>query len=144
MVNNLPIKDYSGVWGQLYQQFLDKVEDILGPLNIAPENSRTCWLYISNKNLYKGGIHHHENTSTVNGVYYFSVPDTSDDRDAAIAFYDPTGKEIFYHKPKECELLIFPNYLLHQPLPTMSDKHRFSINMEIKCDWPETFGDRIY
>ena len=144
MQNNFPIKDTTGIWDNLYQQFLDKTVELFGSLEIFPSNKRTCWLYMSNKNYYKGGIHDHVKTSVINAVYYFSVPFTSNEKDGAIAFYNTDHKEIFFYKPKEGDLLIFPNYFLHQPLPTSSEKYRFSINMEIQCTWPMAFGEIPY
>jgi len=139
--SNFEIQDPKGVWAKVYDQFIDKTQEILGPLNIHHNvNKRSCWLYSMNRKFYKGGIHHHINSSIVNAVYYFSIPDITDYRDSAIAFYDKNDEEFWHYKPREGDLVIFPNYLKHQPLPTKSEKFRFSINMEIICDWPKAFG----
>lgn len=140
--NNFPISDPDKTWDSLYQRFLDKTQEILGRLTLLPDNSRTCWLYMMNKDFYRDGIHHHMNTSVINAVYYFSVPESKEYRDSAIAFYNDDDTEFWHYKPREGDLVFFPNYLKHQPLPTTSEKYRFAINMEIKCEWPAAFGRR--
>ena len=137
--NNFKIRDRDGTWDRLYQKFLEKTQELLGPLHIHANNKRDCWCYASNKDFYRSGIHNHMRTSIINAVYYFSIPTIDDERDSAISFYDDNKKEVWYYKPKECDLLIFPNYLKHQPLPTISEKYRISINLEIMCNMPEVF-----
>jgi len=144
--NSLKIDDPGRAWDNLYNKFLERTQEILGPLNVHwdhPKQNKFCWLYTANKNHYKGGIHHHLRSSTINGVYYFSVPDSKDYNDSAISFYDGNQNEIWSYRPRELDLIIMPNYLHHQPLPSNSDRYRFSINMEIVCDWPEKFGPNL-
>jgi hypothetical protein len=133
--NNFAINDPYGVWDNLYDTFLIKAQEIIGPFTLLESNKRTCWCYPSNNEYYRGGIHNHKNSSVINAVYYFSVPITDGYRDGAISFYDATENEIWTYKPREQDLLLFPNYLKHQPLPTSSKNYRFSINMEIMCNF---------
>ena len=138
--NSFIIDDSNKVWDHLYSQFLNKVTELFGPLTLLSNNKRAVWLYPANKDWYRGGIHNHMKTSVINGVYYFSMPETDNYRDGSIAFYDDNDNEIWIYKPRECDLLIFPNYLKHQPLPVKTEKYRFAINMEIFCTWPSAFG----
>jgi len=135
--NNFSINDVHGVWDRLYQNFFDKAQQFFGEIKLLEKNSRTVWCYATNENFYRGGIHDHKKTSVINAVYYFSVPDTRDYRDGAIAFYDNDDREIWCYKPRECDLVIFPSYLKHQPLPITSKMYRLALNMEIIC---EPFG----
>jgi hypothetical protein len=134
---NFPLKDDSGVWDNVYNQFVDRAEQIFGPLTIKEQNSKTCWCYTSNKEHYDSCIHDHTRTSILNGVYYFYVPEEFEYRDSSISFYDELENEIWNYKPRTNDLIIFPNYLKHQPLPTKSEKYRIAINMEIVCEWPD-------
>jgi len=132
------------VWYNLYQQFLKKAQQFFGEIKLLDDNITSVWCYGTNKDYYKAGIHDHKTTSVINAVYYFSVPETKEYRDGAIAFYDNSGKEIWCYKPRECDLLIFPNYLKHQPLPTISSMYRFALNMEIICEPFGQFKAREY
>ena len=49
-------------------------------------------------------------------------------------FYDDMENVIYTHQPITDEMIIFPNYLLHQPLKSNSDEYRIAINIEIKCN----------
>jgi hypothetical protein len=138
--NSFMIDDKSGVWGDLYNQFLNKTAELFGDLYLLPNNKNVAWCYANNKDWYKGGIHNHMKTSVINAVYYFSVPETKKYREGALAFYNEINEEVWAYKPRESDLVIFPNYLKHQPLPVNTEKFRFSINMEIFCKWPEAFG----
>jgi hypothetical protein len=137
--NNFLINDSTGEWDKFYDLFLEKTQEILGPIKLLPENSRDCWCYPSNNLYYRGGIHDHKTTSVINAVYYFSMPETTNYREGAIAFYDNNNTEVWTYKPRECDLILFPNYLRHQPLPINTTGYRFSVNMEIKCAVPDQF-----
>jgi hypothetical protein len=68
--------------------------------------------------------HNHIETSSINGVYYLKV--NEDERGILFAH---EGKE-YHYMPKNNDLIIFPNYLKHLPLPSLTAT-RISINMEI-------------
>lgn len=131
--NSFPIIDYTGAFDKLYSEFLDIATEELGPLKLNSDNIRTCWGYVTNKNFYKGGIHHHIRTSTINAVYYLAVPQTNTGVEGSISFYNDSRKEIYNIKPKPGDLVMFPNYLLHQPHQSFTDEYRISVNMEIIC-----------
>lgn len=136
--NNFEIKDPSGIWDNLYQQFYDQCVELFGPLELYPENSRACWAFASNNTHYLDGIHNHRLTSTINGVYYFSIPKSSY-YDGSLVFYDVNNEEIWAYKPRAQDLVIFPGFLNHQPLPPNTAEYRFAINMEIKCKIPSAW-----
>ena len=137
-LNNFCIDDPDGTWDNVYQQFLDTCTELFGPLNILPKNSRKCWLYCSNKDHHLAGIHNHQNTSMINGVYYFSVPGSSY-FDGALTFYNRDNIEIWTYKPREQDLVIFPGFLNHQPSQSNTVEYRFAVNMEIQCEWPSSW-----
>ena len=134
------LEDKYGELSKLYDSFLLKAEKAFGPLKILENNSRKCAAYVGRGDDYRSSPHHHMKTSVINAVYYFSVPTAKYPRDGGIAFYDDNKKEIYYHQPKEEDLLMFPNYLIHMPLPISSPNvYRIAINMEIMCEWPKLF-----
>jgi len=112
-----------------HQKTKEKYVDFFGNYKILPKNKNLCWAYVSNKNEYRGGIHNHIETSTINSVYYFNMPSK---HSGGISFFNENGKILTY-QPKENDLLIFPNYLLHEPEKIDTEEYRISINMEIIC-----------
>lgn len=133
--NSFPIKDDLKVLKGLYDSFMVKAQRVLGPFNLSEKNIETCWAYVTNKDHYMGGIHHHLRSSTINGVYYLNVPKTDDEREGVITFYDDHDKELFWYKPRNGDLVIMPNFLKHQPKPISTEEYRIAINMEILCDY---------
>lgn len=114
----------------IYEKFFQESTKLFGTIQLDPTNIKNGWAYINNKNFYKNGIHHHLNTSTINSVYYLNVPDA---KTGSINFFDNELNVIYTHHPKEKELIIFPNYMLHEPCQSMTDDYRIAINLEIKC-----------
>jgi hypothetical protein len=134
--NNFPITpqdDRDNVFDNLYQQALDRANMLFGPLELDARNSRTCWAYLTNKDFYKGGIHDHMRTSTITAVFYVNVPETNQHQEGVLSVYDQKEVEMFTYTPVAGELIIFPNYLKHQPHQMFTDEYRVSINMEIRC-----------
>jgi hypothetical protein len=134
--NNFPITaqdDTDNIFDNLYQQFFDRAVNLFGPLELDAKNARTCWAYITNKDFYRGGIHDHMRTSTINSVFYVNAPQTNKYRDGVLSFYNQRNTEMFTYTPQAGELIIFPNYFKHQPLQMFTDEYRVSINMEIRC-----------
>jgi len=119
----------------LYSIFLNECENLFGKLELSCENKTGAWVYVSNKNEYRSRIHNHVKTSTINSVYYLNVPSN---KSGGIGFYND-NKIIHTHQPVNDELLIFPNYLEHQPLISMTEEYRIAINLEIICNnvWNE-------
>ena len=128
--NNFKLDKKYDFINTIYEKFLQESKKLFGAIQLDPTNIKDGWAYINNKNFYKNGIHNHLNTSTINSVYYLNVPDT---KTGAINFFDNKHNVIYTHHPKEKELIIFPNYMLHDPCQSMTDEYRIAINLEIKC-----------
>lgn len=134
--NNFRIKDTpEGDFARLYERYYKEAQAILGPFTLSPRSSSSCWAYVTNKDHYRQGIHNHLRTSTINAVYYLNVPVTENYRDATISFYDTDRRtELLCYKPHSNDLVIFPDYLNHEPNDCPTEDYRLSINMEIICE----------
>lgn len=128
--NNFKLDKKYDFINTIYEKFLQESKKLFGAIQLDPTNIKDGWAYINNKNFYKNGIHNHLNTSTINSVYYLNVPDT---KTGSINFFDNEHNVIYKHHPKEKELIIFPNYMLHEPCQSMTDEYRIAVNLEIKC-----------
>ena len=122
---------------QVYAAFESESRRLLGRFRVAPNSVPHCWAYVSNRDNYRGGRHHHIKTSTLNGVYYLQVPAVAHDavHTGGLQFFDSEGVPTMRVQPREHDLLIFPNYLLHEPERIDSDAYRIAINVEIVCDY---------
>ena len=128
---NFPIKyDHTLFFSGLYERYLKICRQHLGKFHLSHENRTTCWCYRSNRKFSESFWHHHFDTSTINGVYYYQI----EGRDG-ILFKDEDDNEEKYI-PEQGELIVFPSYLRHMPLPPISLKNRYSINMEIQTYEP--------
>jgi len=114
----------------IYSRLVEECTKLFGKLEFDPTNIKDGWAYINNKEFYKNRIHDHLNSSTINSVYYLNVPDETT---GGINFFNGEHDIIYTHHPKEKELIIFPNYMLHNPCQSMTDEYRIAINLEIKC-----------
>ena len=114
---------------KLYKRFLTTSYRMFGNFNLSNKNSELCYILCTNKNTYKSVPHHHKNTSTINSVYYLNVPTTP----CEIKFLI-NDKWVSY-QPSNYELLIFPNYLVHDTVKNDIKEWRISLNMEIICDY---------
>lgn len=128
--NNFKLDKKYDFINTIYEKFLQKSTKLFGTIQLNPTNIKDGWAYINNKNFYKNGIHNHLNTSTINSVYYLNVPDA---KTGSVNFFDNEHNVIYTHHPKEKELIIFPNYMLHEPCQSMTDEYRIAINLEIRC-----------
>ena len=134
--NNFKIKDTKEKdLDNLYQHALNKIS-LMFNFKLLDSNSRDCWAYVLNKGSSRNGIHNHNRTSVINMVYYLYVPKSKDYRDGAIAIYENENEnsELFCYRPRTGDLLVMPNWLLHNPLITHCEEYRISINMEIMCE----------
>lgn len=111
-------------FNRLYKNFEYHAMDSLNKFSLSKENQRRCWAFVSSRSNAPMYWHNHKETSTINGVYYLKV--NEDERGILFAHQ---GKE-YHYMPKNNDLIIFPNYLKHLPLPSLSAT-RISINMEI-------------
>jgi hypothetical protein len=114
----------------VYNSLIKECTKLFGELQLDSTNIKNGWAYINNKDFYKKGIHNHIKTSTINSVYYLNVPD---EKTGNINFFNNKHDIIYTHHPKEKELIVFPNYMLHEPCQSMTKEYRIAINLEIKC-----------
>jgi hypothetical protein len=128
--NNFKLDKKYDFINTIYEKFFQESTRLFGELVLDPTNTKDVWVYINNKEFYENGIHNHLKTSTINSVYYLNVPDETT---GGINFFNDEHDIIYAHHPKEKELLIFPNYMLHEPCQSMTDRYRIAVNLEIKC-----------
>ena len=108
----------------LYKIFIDYAKKILKPFTIKDKNFKV-WCYITDSKYNGGNWHNHINTANINAVIYLKI------KDEGINFrYN--NKQI-YLKPNNGDMLIFPAFLDHYPVPSKKDK-RISINLELICN----------
>jgi hypothetical protein len=122
---NWPIIDENHWFSLLYDKFFDFS---MKKFNFTPDEklSRRCWCYGSTQTNYSSYWHDHKLTSTINSVYYLSIPSKT-----SISFLDEQTQILFPYFPEENELIIFPNDLKHKPNNFCGKGSRISINMEI-------------
>lgn len=128
-------KDYEDFFKNMYQQFKNLSRELFGEYNLV-EEYLLPHSYCSNKYNYgsiPGRIHNHEDTSTINSVYYLKIPPSVTFEKGSISFF--LDEKSFTYKPNTDDLLIFPNYLDHRINNYDDDEEwRISINMEILCE----------
>ena len=115
---------------KLYDTFIEACEHIFGKLTISSNNRRNCWVCVSDRYTNQS-VHNHKDSAVINGVYYFSVPDI---KSGKLRFYDEANLLLNEFQPTPNTLILFPNYLHHQPSNCDSDEYRISINMELLCE----------
>jgi len=133
-LNNIQDKIVPEFTSQLYKIFYSLSKEILGTVTLSESNSKTCWANLSDADYYLSSIHNHKNTATVNGVYYFNMPENCG---GELDFYNNNNKVIQTISPKQSQLVLFPGYLNHKNRYCNSKQFRISINLEITCN--ETF-----
>jgi hypothetical protein len=127
---SFPIKiDYKNFLFDLYDDFVEISKKHLKKFTISDKNTKRYWAYATNRFDPHYQWHDHIRTSTINGVYYFRIPESV------------SGQLDFWYKdnffrffPEENDLLLMPNYLKHAPRQPLSDEYRISINVEIICN----------
>ena len=102
-----------------------------GHIENVKDSNFKCFAYVGNNLDYRTSIHSHPNTSTITGVFYFSVPCRNS---GGITFYQNRDCKFLTYFPEENDFLVFPNFLLHMPEPTFSESYRISINIEYLCE----------
>ena len=127
---NFRINNYNYVFDRLYDCFFDISIKLFGNLTLSERNNSSCWAQVSSRD-DSNSCHNHINTSTINSVFYLSVPD---DKSGKLLFCDNNGYEIANHQPFNDNLIIFPNYAYHLPTTCDNDDYRIAINMEILCE----------
>jgi len=114
----------------IYNKFLKYCEDRFGKLDIIQEPK--VWSLCTNKDNWKSVVHNHLKTSTINSVYYLNIPQINYKNIGSIKFLH--NEKWYSYLPSNNELLIFPNYLIHDTEYNNTDDFRISINMEILCN----------
>lgn len=124
--------DDDNFFKNLYEEFIFLSEKIFGNLTYLESNTSKCHCYVTNNNGYGSNYYHdHIDTSTLNGVYYLNIPQTTLINSGSITF-NHRGRTVTY-KPHNYDLLIFPNYLEHKVNFSNHHEDRISVNMEILC-----------
>jgi len=111
---------------QIYDKFLDVLENILFIKNDKEKSVSTPWLYLSTKNDYAEVWHNHIKTSSFHCVYYVNVPES---KGGELEY--KIDEVVYSYRPKNYDLVIMPNYLNHRPKACDSSEARISINMEM-------------
>lgn len=127
-IDSITVKNFVN---QLYDIFLMCSQQVFGPFSLLENNSPSGWANLSNGNYYLANIHNHEKTASINGVFYFSMPE---DCGGELDFYDSEHQCICTIMPRQNQLLIFPGSLHHKNRYCNSERFRISINIEILCD----------
>lgn len=131
---NFEIKDkYPDLYKKVYSSFINLCINNFTKFENYTHYDSLC-AYVSNKNNYDSWVHNHGKVANeLVAVYYFSVPKGNN---GELVFYKDDGiTEIIKYKPEEFDLLVFPSYLNHKPLPLDSNHFRISLNMTLKADY---------
>lgn len=124
------INDVYGDFKKLYQHFFNIVNNIFGPLTIAPRSKTWCWANVYNKNDFKTNMHHHKYTSSINAVYYLKVPLGLQGKEGGLTFMKDDNSLMTF-LPDEGDLIIMPADVPHEPEYHPLEDYRIAINMEI-------------
>lgn len=122
---NYPL-DQDKFFKNLYSKLVEYSKLIFGNFHFSEKNTSQTFCYFSTENFYNEIWHSHKETSTINSVYYLSMPE----KGGTIQF--KYLNQIIDYLPNENDILIFPNFLEHRPMKPIGNKPRISINMEIQ------------
>lgn len=116
----------------LYKHFYDLCFNIFGPFTLSDNHdSRICSL-MTNNTYWEFNPHNHVATSTINGVYYLNIPKI--DNEYCGRFLIQWENQWYSYQPEPNELIIMPNFLVHDISHHDSKEWRISINMEISTN----------
>jgi hypothetical protein len=124
------IEDMHGDFDKLYNYFFSVVESIFGPIDLAAKHKPWCWANVYNKDNFKTNAHNHIHTASINAVYYLKISNDMLANEGGLNLY-PFTKPIIQFQPDEGDLLIMPNYTVHEPLFHSGSDYRIAVNMEI-------------
>jgi hypothetical protein len=127
------IEDPHGDFVKLYNYFFSVVESIFGPIDLASKHKSWCWANVYNKDNFKTNAHDHIRTSSINAVYYLKISNDMSANEGGLNLYPFMKPTIQFH-PDEGDLLIMPNYTVHEPLFHSGSDYRITVNMEICID----------
>jgi hypothetical protein len=126
------IKDRNNVCKNLYLNFLQTSKEIFGDIILDPKNSDACYSLCTNKDYWESVPHDHIETSTINAVYYVQIPKINGEYCGKILLLNDNNEWEKY-QPEPFEMLIMPNYLVHDTEYHNTEEWRISLNMEIIC-----------
>tara|TARA_R110001632_G_scaffold123844_1_gene236564 strand:- start:422 stop:931 length:510 start_codon:yes stop_codon:yes gene_type:complete len=112
-------KDY------LYNLFIKESKKILNPFTFKDKNFKV-WCYFSGPADHRTLWHSHTKTANINCVIYLQ---TIKDYGVEFELY----QQAWYVEPKNFDMLIFPGFLSHRPMPS-STQQRISLNLELRCE----------
>jgi hypothetical protein len=120
--NNFQVK--SSYLNYLYNIFYTKSKKYLNNFSLKDVDFK-LWAYITDHTFNKTNWHNHISSSTINGVLYLET------QKKGINF--KYKEKVIHLKPKNGDLLIFPNFLDHCPEVSF-DKKRITLNLEMRCN----------
>jgi hypothetical protein len=121
--------DSYGILKTLYQQFYNLCYHIFGPFTLSDNHDDRICSLMTNNTYWEFNPHHHIATSTINGVYYLNLPKINDEYCGR--FLVQWENAWYSYQPEPSELIIMPNFLVHDIAHHDSKEWRISINMEI-------------
>lgn len=114
---------------KIYDQFYRLCEYIFGKFTLSEKHDFRCCALMTNNEYWKFNPHNHIETSTINGVYYVNIPKINDNY---CGRFMVQFENLWYsYQPEPFELLIMPNFLVHDIAHHDSNEWRVSLNMEI-------------
>jgi hypothetical protein len=125
------VEDPHGDFKKLYDYFFKTVESVFGVIDTSVKNRNWCWANVYNKNNFKTNLHNHIRTSSINAIYYLKLPEDMSENEGGLILVSSDDQEELLFLPEEQDLLIMPNYILHEPQQHSSLDYRIAINMEI-------------
>lgn len=140
------IVDTHGDFKNLYNFFFNTVETIFGKMDLAPRHKTWCWANVYNRNNFRTNMHNHENTSSINCVYYLKIPTDILPTEAGLAV-EKDGATFGIFVPDSKDMIIMPSAVAHAPQYHSSEDYRIAINMEITTNLPTSqyyTTDKIY
>ncbi len=107
------------------------------------------WVLIQTNENWVDGPWHNHHPATLSGCYYLQVPQTRDPAEGLLMFQRPEPTNIFCEnmaavRPIEGQMVIFPSYLMHRPMPTPSAREwRINICMDAFVHWKKRHEDPL-
>ena len=122
---SFPIRSPDAAFGRLYDGFMSACVDGFDLFTLHPASTRQCFAYVQNNVRGASVWHDHLTTSTINGVYYLSVPDSTGQ------LWFMFREHVLTTTPQEGWLYLFPRWLMHKPVAQASPFYRISLNVEL-------------
>ena len=116
---------YTNKLYNIFKTIVKKTFKKVTPLKTLSTNN--CYAYVSDKSYSVANWHDHKTSSSITGVFYLKTVKTR-----GIEFKYPEKNSIYF-EPKDYDFIMFPGDLPHYPYPSLDNKIRISINMEIAC-----------